>query len=324
MTSSESHLDLTRLEKVRSMGTKIIARCPACSESGGDRRGEHLAIMPSGKFACAAYPGDTEHRRRIFALVGVTGIRECSPEQERKWRHKRNIKRLAELDQRKLIETAREKRTAIIARHPWPEYDVWEDSPQLINNEVVEFDPRFFLGSLFSPDDFLWAGEVSDSGQNGRYVNCWRTCYEWQALPDSARIGPMTSPAIWKPGSTSRAASLVLAAPYTVLDFDGFDGLKPETPEQHRQLLNDSLALIRWLREGQCWQLATILWTGGKSLHAWFHSPNQAVLESLRITAKPLGLDAGLIGRPEHPCRLPGQIHGKTGKRSRVLWLQKP
>jgi hypothetical protein len=46
-----------------------------------------------------------------------------------------------------------------------------------------------------------------------------------------------------------------------------------------------------------------------------------AVLQSLRNTATALGIDAGLIGRPEHPCRLPGQCHEKTGGLSRVLWL---
>ena len=132
----------------------------------------------------------------------------------------------------------------------------------------------------------------------------------------------MTAPAIWMPETVSRAAANVLASPYVVLDFDGFDGAKPETPDQLQAHLHASFALIRWMREGLHWKLAAILWTGGKSLHAWFHCPSQEVLESLRTTAVPLGLDAGLIGRPEHPCRLPGQRHAKSGKHSRVIWLQ--
>ena len=64
-------LDLHRLEKTKQRGEKIIARCPACAEDNRDRTGEHLVIFADGRFACSANPGDPEHRRRIFALVGV-------------------------------------------------------------------------------------------------------------------------------------------------------------------------------------------------------------------------------------------------------------
>lgn len=315
---------MSRLENARTTDMKTTARCPACAERGGDRRGEHLVILPSGRFGCAAFPGDQEHRRRIFALVGVPGDGDRYPGRERVWQNKRDRERQAAMQRQRLIKTARQRRASIIARHPWSAADVWEDSPQQIGNELVEFDPRWFLGSLFPPEAILWTGEVHESGQNGHHADRWRTCTDWQSLPAKTRIGPMTTPATWKTGTTSRSYGQVLAAPYTILDFDGCDGIKPETLEQLRQHCADSLALIRWLREGMFWDLAAILWTGGKSLHAWFHSPAQAVLESLRITAAPLGLDAGLIGRPEHPCRLPGHPHAKTGKRSRVLWLQLP
>jgi len=321
---NESHLDPTRLEKVRHAGTKVVARCPACAEDGGDRRGHHLLIQPSGKFACAAYPGDSDHRRRIFALVGVVADRERDPEQERRWREKRAEEYLDARARQRLIDTAKTKRAAIIDRHAWDPADVWENSPQRIDCPLVDFDPRYFLDSLFPADVLLWTGETHESGQDGRHSNHWRTCRDWISAPEGERIGPMVSPAIWKVGTVSRAAANVLASPFVVLDFDGFDGAKPETPEQLQAHLHASFALIRWMREGLHWQLAAILWTGGKSLHAWFHSPSQAVLESLKTTAAPLGLDAGLIGRPEHPCRLPGQPHAKTGKLSRVIWLQLP
>lgn len=73
-TSSHSlshRINLALLEKVKQRGGKIIARCPACAEDQRDRSGEHLAIFPDGRFACSAHAGDHEHRRRIFALVGL-------------------------------------------------------------------------------------------------------------------------------------------------------------------------------------------------------------------------------------------------------------
>jgi len=70
-----SRLDETRLEKVRHRGERIICRCPACFEQEHDKTGNHLSIHPSGAFACVQFPGDEgiEHRKRIFALVGVKG-----------------------------------------------------------------------------------------------------------------------------------------------------------------------------------------------------------------------------------------------------------
>lgn len=115
---------------------------------------------------------------------------------------------------------------------------------------------------------------------------------------------------------------MVECSPFTVLDFDGFDGRKPETPEEIREHLHASMALVRWLRVKLEWKLAALLHTGNKSLHAWFHRPSADALQSLRHNTEVLGIDKGLIDRPEHPCRLPASIHQKTGKPARVLWLQ--
>ncbi len=72
-------LDISRLENVRTRGARITARCPACTESGHDKRGEHLIMDDEGRFACVVYPGDSadakEHRKRIFALSGNRQLR---------------------------------------------------------------------------------------------------------------------------------------------------------------------------------------------------------------------------------------------------------
>jgi hypothetical protein len=65
-------LDPARLENVqRREDGSIIAACPACRASGSDKSGNHLKIEQSGKFGCAANPGDGEHRKEIFRLAGI-------------------------------------------------------------------------------------------------------------------------------------------------------------------------------------------------------------------------------------------------------------
>ena len=64
-------LDLSKLQKLNQRGDKLTAQCPACLENGGDTAGNHLAVFADGRFACIAFQGDAEHRRRIFELVGL-------------------------------------------------------------------------------------------------------------------------------------------------------------------------------------------------------------------------------------------------------------
>ncbi len=72
-------LDVTRLEKVRSRGGKLIARCPVCAREGRDRGGEHLccwSIDGNGPFHCI-FGCDTKD---IFRLVGRKSTRhQTSP-----------------------------------------------------------------------------------------------------------------------------------------------------------------------------------------------------------------------------------------------------
>ena len=64
-------LDPSKLENVvaRPDGA-MVARCPACAEERMDTKGEHLIVFKDGRFGCAVYPGDHEHRKLIWALAG--------------------------------------------------------------------------------------------------------------------------------------------------------------------------------------------------------------------------------------------------------------
>jgi hypothetical protein len=72
-------LDLTKIEGLCPGAEKSTGRCPACAENGGDRKGKHLVIYPDGRFGCGAHQSDEEHRRRIFALVGLKGGKRGKP-----------------------------------------------------------------------------------------------------------------------------------------------------------------------------------------------------------------------------------------------------
>ncbi len=66
-------INIEKLDNVKCRGNRVIARCPACEEQGHDNKGNHLSVDDKGRFSCVAYPASTgnEHRKRIFALVGV-------------------------------------------------------------------------------------------------------------------------------------------------------------------------------------------------------------------------------------------------------------
>jgi len=356
-----SSIDIALLQKVRHHSNgKVTARCPACAESGSDRTGNHLAIFPDGRFACAAHAGDHDHRKRIFALAGRPDhLPPPDPIQRQRIGREKIHHQLRTQASRQLNQSARRNRQQLISANPWNPEDVWQDSPQRIDGDLTASCPRHFLATLFAnitpphppnagpssssssshiggahadapssssssnntppSSPLLWTGQVHQSGQPTHAFR-WKTLSDWQTTHEP--IGPMTTPAIWQPGTHSRSAANVLTAPYTVLDFDGFDGIKPTTPEELQKHLHASLAIIRWLRDRQHWHLAAILHTGGKSLHAWFHTPPKDILATLKTTAPALGIDESLIGSPEHPCRLPGMIHQGTGQTSRVMWLR--
>ena len=63
-------LNLTKLNKVVEKNGKIEAQCPACAAAGADSTGNHLVVYPNGKYGCVANPGDDEHTKLIFKLVG--------------------------------------------------------------------------------------------------------------------------------------------------------------------------------------------------------------------------------------------------------------
>lgn len=325
MNDDPSSLDIDRLDFVRKVGAKIIAQCPACAADGLDTKGEHLAVYPGG-FACVLNLGQSEeskkHRSRIFALAGRKTGGKRDPLAERERREKQAAAQLIEQQRERLLASARGFLSEITGRYPWSFAEIMSESPTNKAGNASVTDSRIFLAALFRPEQLIWTGDVDDSGRPSKAYH-WRSCADWCAMPHGT-FGPMVSPACWKQGTFSRSIANIIAAPYLVLDFDTLEGEKPRTPEEKRRLHYLAFCVTRWLREELQWRLAAMISTGGKSIHVWFHHPPRETLESLVCAASAFGIDPTLLGHPEHPCRLPGQLHAATGVPSVTLWLQAP
>lgn len=71
-------LDLNKIANLRPFQDGYRGACPACREDGSDRSGDHLLIRKNGKFGCAVFPGNHEHRQRIKQLVGLPNPRQLA------------------------------------------------------------------------------------------------------------------------------------------------------------------------------------------------------------------------------------------------------
>ena len=310
MTSTASHsLDLDRLEKVRHLPGKITARCPACAEEEHDRTGNHLVIFDDGKFSCIA---DEGHRRRVWKLVGIR--RDLDPIEQEQRRQEFIRRKHEEQVQERRRRAAQSAIPSLLRKWKWHPDEVKSNSPTRPCD-----DPRLFIASMFQPQAFVWTGQVTESGIN--HADRWRTPTDWSNA-SAEEVGPMVAPSTWKRGAVSRKRQNVATEPYIILDFDGPKGWTPHDRADLDRHIAESLAIVRWLKEDRLWNLAAIIHTGNKSLHAWFDHPGDKIVDSIKPSLKTLGIDPSLIGHPEHPARLPGQVHAKSGNTSHLLWLR--
>ncbi len=309
-------LDLAKLENVRQSAAKLTARCPACHESGGDRAGNHLACwMDTGKFACAAHPGDTVHRQRIWQLAGMAGDRPLPRPPSRREILRRRASAALARRSAALADAARQQAARIFTLD-WPEADICRESPVILDSQ--EPDWHLLLSRLYPPDALIWIGDPTDSGPGHEcHFQTWPDWFE--SYPgDPPR--PMTCPDTFQPGTFSRSAGKVHSSPFLVVEADEAIGRKPATPDERTENIRRNLCLLRWLREELHWQLRAIIHTGGKSCHGWFDRPPPEHIAELKFIAPALGMDASVF-TPAHPVRLPGVRHEKTGQHSRLLYL---
>ena len=164
---------------------------------------------------------------------------------------------------------------------------------------LLACDPRDdwrLLLRLFDPQDTVWIGKSPSDSAGAEASPDWqdycrtrfRTVAEWLKEPECP--GMFTCPSLFKPGSTSRCNASLVNRRFLVVESDLLDR-------------NKICSVFQWLEQFS--KLRAIVDTAGKSLHAWFETPDKETLSELKITLPQLGCDPALF-KDAQPCRLPG------------------
>lgn len=163
-------------------------------------------------------------------------------------------------------------------------------------------DDRFAMLSLFHPDDVIWTGEVHQSGA--------RNFARVQSLTQSRALrGPNISTASFAPGTTRRCRENVQLRRFLVVESDTLS-----IPQQ--------AALLMALRAE--WQLAAVIYSGGKSLHGWFrwrddwNQPERLMEVKARIQTYECDRAAFTATQP---YRLPGVLRPGTDRFQSLIYL---
>lgn len=215
------------------------------------------------------------------------------------------MQRLAEVRRREGIRRrAAGSRERILREFRWPVADIVQDSPDKVLGEAADhWRP---LLELFQPGDFIWAGDIYDSGQ-AHHARSFRSREEWLTAPSAP--GSFTCPTTFRPGSYARSNGNVAARRFLVVESD--------------TLSKDEVgAVFRWLKERCGLRLRAVVDTGGKSLHGWFDFPQDDELADLRLVLPELECDPKLFTASQ-PVRLPGTFRQEKQAYQRLLFLDR-
>lgn len=183
--------------------------------------------------------------------------------------------------------------------------DFWELSPIRLIDDPKQ-DGALFLKTMFATDDVVWIGGYYDSGKL-RHARNFRTQAEWSndLQRTDTNVQNRVCACTFKPGTFSRSLDYVARLPFFVTESD------------HISLI-DQCALIKW--QCQFMTLRAIVYSGGKSYHAWFDRPPADVLTQLRSIMPELMLDKGASGDVQ-AVRMPGVLREDTGNFQQLYYL---
>ena len=223
------------------------------------------------------------------------------------------------------------------------ELDVWERSPIPIEPYSKEFPYAGgmlpLLRHLYSPEDRLLIGPANVKAQPGKTI---RTAAEWAAFFENElawiseqpqgcrqiafqRLGeryPLVTPnpltgleGEKKEGGLSfRADSCVREYRFIIVEFDHLK-------------LSEQLEILRGLCRLDA-KIAAIIYSGGKSFHAWLRCEGVTTAEEWQAQVKDglfsvltkLGADPA-CKNPSHLSRLPGVLRSDSGEFQQLLYL---
>ncbi len=311
-------INIDLLDRVKIRGHKLVSACPACREGGADQTGTHFFLDTiTGKFGCAAHPGDKEHRKRIWALVGIREERPALTRAQRREYAQRKARENALLRQAQSNSARAAACLAdIVEEYAWDEYDMWEASPLRLEAPSHD-DWKHFLRLWPDTGHNIWIGCVYDTGGEEHHAH-FRTKEEWLKLdtPPGHRIAPATFH-----HGPSRTLDAVATTPFMVVDIDSAIGFKPTKPGDIAANKAAGRALIRWMVEACGLHLLAVLDTGSKGLHAYFQRPPDDQIRAWQSIANSLGIDKGILANHAAPLRLPGCLHEKTALPARLVFL---
>lgn len=183
--------------------------------------------------------------------------------------------------------------------------DLWEESPLRIDPETP---PREVLALLFAPDDLLTAAVVREGART-------YTLAEWGDSLNRCRFLVPNAAAVrsglTRDGRTSqRALSMFPRRHYLVIEFD-------------QASLDQQACRIRYLAAKA--PLAMVVFSGSKSLHAWFRciDPDDDRLRPFFAEACHLGADPATWQRHQL-VRLPEGLREGSQNRQSIFYFNPP
>ena len=285
---------------------------------GGGALEQHEWYSPFNVVKLLRYGGDFKAAASDIEAQGFgdpDAKVEPPTDAQRRARERREREEREREDYRQFV---REERERLIDRHPATVEDFLTLSPFNIE-EIPEGNQwRVMIGALYELRDVLWiADKVTESGYP-RFSDKFQTVEEW--LKRGTVPGVYAAPGTFKPGSFSRGLESIVSHPYVVVECDRAIGKEPETPQEIEENRAGNLAITRWLWREAGWTLRALVDSGNKSFHGWFDHPGDDEVKDLAAIAEPMGID-GVFDRPAQPFRLPEVRHHKSGRNSRLIYL---
>lgn len=290
--------------------------------------GHDLHTNRTGKKDCAIYLGISEQRaptiycthdscanavasanhelRSRIGKLQYDPANKPTGEEVKRWRNEARQKRL-ERRKRELISKAWENQLPLIQdKFPWTLEDVVQDSPVDVLQLRRDGRPEWahLIELIYKPEDLVFIGALTDTGPGHfKPAGEWLEVFGQAQGPRLADDKVFISPWVWRKGATSKAKENAIGRRALVLESDSLgEGVFP---------------VFKWLR--QAMKLKAIVYTGGKSFHAWFEPPPPEFREELKAIAPALQLDAAMFRNAT--TRLPGAVRPDTGRNQDLIFL---